>query len=490
MSPSIWWIRRDLRLHDNAALQAALRLSNEVIPVWVADPALLRAAVAGEKRLAFLHQGLAALAADLEARGSRLVVRQGEPARVFASLLGETGASAVFAEDDYTPYARRRDKAVARVAPLQLLEGLAIRPPGSVLKVNGTPYTVFSAFRRAWLAQPPLWDAKPIAAPARLATPRHLVSEPLALANATIANPSFPAGETEALRRFDDFVSDGLAEYAERRDLLDEPATSALSPYLRFGMLSVRRAAAAAWAASGHNKGGARAWLDELIWRDFFIHILYHFPAVRDESFRPQFRRLPWRNDRELLDAWQEGRTGYPLVDAAMRQLAATGWIHNRARMVAASFLSKDLLVDWRLGERWFRRHLIDGDLALNNGNWQWVAGTGTDAAPYFRIFSPAAQGKKHDPAGRYVRRWLPELAGVPDRYVHEPWRMPQSLQRETGCRIGEDYPRAIIDRQQNRQRVLAFFRRTTNSRDELPPLGRHDDNDERHPLPNEILEP
>jgi deoxyribodipyrimidine photo-lyase len=488
MSRAIWWIRRDLRLHENEALQAALRACDEVIPVWVADPALLGSPIASEKRLAFLQHGLASLAAALEARGSRLIVRHGDPAAVLPSLLAESGATAVFTEADYTPYARRRDEAVARVTPLQLVDGLAIRPPGSVRKADGTPYTAFSAFRRAWLAQPPSWDSEPVAAPERLATPPLLASEPLALADGPEANRLFPAGEAEALRRFDNFVANDLAGYAERRNHLDEPGTSALSPYLRLGMLSVRRAAAAAWAANGHANSGARAWLDELIWRDFFIHILYHFPAVRDESFRPQFRRLPWRTNHELLYAWKEGRTGYPLVDAAMRQLAATGWVHNRARMVAASFLSKDLLLDWRLGERWFRRHLLDGDVAVNNGNWQWVAGTGTDAAPYFRIFSPAAQGKKHDPAGRYVRRWLPELANVPDRYVHEPWRMPQALQMQTGCRIGEDYPAPIIDRQENRLRVLAFFRRATNGGDESLPTDPNDD--ERDPLPDETLEP
>jgi deoxyribodipyrimidine photo-lyase len=460
MSRTIWWIRRDLRLKDNQALDGARRSGQEVIPLWVFDPALLNSPNVGQRRLAFLRSGLRALAADLEARGSRLIVRYGRPDEVLPEIVADSGASAVFAEADYTPYARRRDRVVAERVPLQLYNGVAVQPPGAVMKADGEPYVVFSAFKRAWLALPQPDEEALLTAPDQLTTPAGITSQTLDAEDQLARDlDDFPAGEAEALRRLEAFVASGLAAYGRRRDALYEVGTSVLSPYLRLGMLSPREAAVAALAARSRGVEGAEAWLDELIWRDFFIHVLYHFPFVENESFRAQFRSLRWREDDAQLAAWQEGRTGYPIVDAAMRQLRATGWLHNRARMIAASFLSKHLLLDWREGERWFRQQLLDGDLAANNGNWQWVAGTGTDAAPYFRIFNPVVQGKKHDPEGIYVRRWVPELAQVPSKYVHEPWRMPVRLQRELACIIGKDYPKPVVEHAAARERALAFYR-------------------------------
>jgi deoxyribodipyrimidine photo-lyase len=250
------------------------------------------------------------------------------------------------------------------------------------------------------------------------------------------------------------FVAEGLADYAGARDRMDLDGTSRLSPYLRFGMLSAREAVAAA------REAGATTWLDELIWREFYAQVLYHHPRARRESFREKYRDLAWSNDKEAFEAWQRGRTGYPIVDAGMRQLEALGWMHNRARMIVASFLTKDLLIDWRWGECHFMQQLVDGDPAANNGNWQWVAGTGTDAAPYFRIFNPVTQGKKHDPEGAYVKRWVPELADVPVERVHEPWTLSREAQREAGCVIGEDYPAPIVDHNAARERALATYKR------------------------------
>jgi deoxyribodipyrimidine photo-lyase len=480
VSRAIWWIRRDLRLHDNGALQAALDHAREVIPVWIFDPLLLQSPYAGEKRVAFLRQGLHALDGELRARGSRLLVRHGRPTDVLPRLLRETGATAVFAEADYTPYALRRDRALARLVLLHLHDGVAVYPPGTVVKANGEPYVSFSAFRRTWLSLPPLGDGALVPAPSRLPTYPAIDGEPVEPVAPHDIAMEFPAGEAEALRRLDDFVSSGLATYGQRRNTLDQSGTSSLSPYLRFGMLSPRRAAAAAVAA------GAQAWLAELIWRDFFIHVLYHFPFVRDQSFRAQYRSLTWRQEPPLLAAWQEGRTGYPVVDAAMRQLNTTGWIHNRARMIAASFLTKDLLLDWREGERWFRQQLLDGDLALNNGNWQWVAGTGSDAAPYFRIFNPVTQGKKYDPEGQYIRRWLPELANVPAKYLYEPWQMPRGVQEKAHCRIGQDYPQPVCDHRETRQRALAHYRSLPANAAATRP--HHSLQGERLPLESEIL--
>jgi deoxyribodipyrimidine photo-lyase len=282
------------------------------------------------------------------------------------------------------------------------------------------------------------------------------------------ASLPFPPGEAEAQRRLAAFVDlrdPPVYRYAEARNLLDRHGTSQLSPYLRFGMLSARQAvvhalSAVATADSTAKVKGAETWLNELIWREFYIHIHHHFPHVHGSSFRPEYDRIEWENDDSAFTTWCEGRTGYPVVDAAMRQLVETGWLHNRARMIAASFLVKDLLIDWCWGERFFMQHLVDGDPAANNGGWQWTAGTGTDAAPYFRIFNPVLQGKKHDPDGVFVRRWLPELANVPGRYLHGPWEMPADVQREAGCMIGQDYPAPIIDHAWARERTLAAYAR------------------------------
>ena len=244
---------------------------------------------------------------------------------------------------------------------------------------------------------------------------------------------------------------------------MDLNGTSSLSPYLKFGMISLRSAAACALEALHHvenpdNRKGAEIWLNELIWREFYIHILYHFPDVLKESFRPGLRNITWENDLRKFSQWKSGQTGYPVVDAAMRQLVDTGWMHNRARMIVASFLVKDLHVDWRWGERWFMQNLIDGDPAANNGGWQWTAGTGTDSASYFRIFNPVLQSKKFDPEGNYIRKWIPELASIPKNFIHEPWKMSSEIQSKFGVRIGKTYPSPIVDHQFARQRTLEMY--------------------------------
>ncbi|MCU0501204.1 MAG: DNA photolyase family protein, partial [Anaerolineae bacterium] len=434
---------------------------------------------ASEKRLAFLFGGLRALDADLRARGSRLIVRRGDPATELARLVSETGATAVFAEEDVWPYARRRDTAVAALAPLRLTAGLTIHPSDVVRKADGGVYTVFTPYSRAWKALPP---------PRRsdLLTPQHLASQRLGpavdLASLPIpdkpvlpASVPFPPGELEALRRLAAFTGlsprssvarppSSVHHYADDRNRMDLEGTSRLSPYLRFGMISARQCAVAALEAlaSAPNdaaRPGATTWLNELIWREFYTAILYHFPNVLQEAFQPELRAIPWSNDPAQFAAWCEGRTGYPIVDAAMQQLVETGWMHNRARMIVASFLVKDLLIDWRWGERFFMEHLIDGDPAANNGGWQWTAGVGTDAAPYFRVFNPTLQAARFDPDGAYVRRWLPELARVPARHIHAPWLMPPDVQRQAGCIIGQDYPAPIVDHATARERVLAAYK-------------------------------
>jgi deoxyribodipyrimidine photo-lyase len=464
--PAVCWIRRDLRLADNQALSVSLAHSREVIPVYVLDPTLT-ARYAGTKRLAFLFAGLHQLDADLRARGSRLVVRRGLPARVLCDLLAESGAQTVFAEEDFSPYARRRDEEVSDRLPLRLVGSPVLRPPGTVLKADGEPYIIFTPFSRKWKSFPPPRPGDILPAPSQLPGPPEIQSVPIPAEPALPVTVPFPPGEAEAMRRLSTFTSGPDApvyRYAQTRDRMDLKGTSVLSPYLRFGMISARQAVAAAYQAIAAAPGsearqGAETWLTELVWREFYTAILYHFPQVESASFRANLQSIAWRNEEDAFAAWCDGRTGYPIVDAAMCQLRQTGWMHNRARMIVASFLVKDLLVDWRWGERYFMQHLVDGDPSANNGGWQWTAGTGTDAAPYFRIFNPVLQGKRFDPQGDYVRRWLPELAKVSGRFIHTPWRMDSAAQRASGCLIDQDYPSPLVDHTHARERTLAAYK-------------------------------
>jgi len=465
---AIWWARRDLRLRDNQALRAALANADRLVPVYVLDPELLDAPDAGAKRVAFMFEGLRALDSELRSLGSRLIIRRGEPERELAALVAECQAALIYAEADVWPYGRARDTRVAEFLPLHLTGGLTVYPPEAVLKADGKPHTVFTPYSRKWRALPASGGDALLPAPERIPPPPDISSLPIPEAPALPADVPFAPGETEAQRLLRRFAQGASADapiysYGEGRDQLAVNGTSQLSPYLRFGMLSAREALHAARLAiqaapDQKAREGAHTWLNELVWREFFMSILCHFPTTLERSFRAPYRSIAWANDEGEFACWQEGRTGYPVVDAAMRQLSQTGWMHNRARMIVGSFLTKDLLIDWRWGEAHFMQHLVDGDPASNNGGWQWVAGTGTDAAPYFRIFNPVLQGKKHDPRGDYVRHWVQELREVPDRFVHAPWEMPAGMQRQSGCRIGIDYPAPIVDHRQARQRALTAY--------------------------------
>lgn len=458
MTTILWWIRRDLRLHDHPALEYALQ-KGRVIPVFILDDRLLQKEAS--KRKQFLFSGLRQLDEDLRKRGSQLIIRRGEPLAELTRLIQETGAEEIVALEDYSPYARRRDSHIARELPLHLFAGETVYPPSLVLKPDGSPYTVFTPFSRAWKALP-FTPPSVVSLPERFpAVPDKLVSLPIPEA---IFLQDFPPGELEALRRLENFLSGSAREYADGRNRLDQPGTSFLSPYFRFGMLSPR------WAvfqvrkmvqitSSPDEKRAYEAWLNELIWREFYISILYHYPHVLAMAFNPALRAIEWRDAPSELQAWKEGKTGYPVVDAAMRQLKATGWMHNRARMIVASFLTKDLLINWQEGEQWFMQNLVDGDPAANNGGWQWTAGVGTDAAPYFRIFNPVLQSAKFDPQGRYIKTWVPELTSVPTEFIHAPWTMPLSLQISLGVRIGRDYPAPMVNHQEIRDRVLEAYR-------------------------------
>ncbi len=473
MKVAIWWIRRDLRLADNPALTAALAQTEVVIPLFILDPALWKTPSTAPTRATFLLDGLRRLDDELRQCGSSLVVRRGEPSQVLVALIAEIqprpSSLLLFAEEDYSPYARRRDAAVrnAQILPVHLVHGLTLLHPTSVLKADGTPYTVFTPFSRAWEKRVQAQTIACLPAPSHIPSLAGISSLPLPENPSQAETLLLPAGEAHAQQRLSAFTrlpDAPIYTYAQQRDLLAEPGTSFLSPYLRFGMLSARQAYLAGMSAlqfspESSAQRSTYVWLNELIWREFYQSITYHFPEVHRTSFRRAFRAMKWNNNPQDFAAWCNAATGYPVVDAAMHQLLHSGWMHNRARMLTASFLTKDLLVDWRWGERWFMQHLLDGDPAANNGGWQWCAGTGTDAAPFFRIFNPISQGKRFDPHGNYVRRWLPQMRNVPDEYVHEPWRMPPALQHQLGCILGKDYPLPIVEHAWARQRALALWR-------------------------------
>jgi deoxyribodipyrimidine photo-lyase len=463
-APVIHWFRRDLRLRDNLALKAASELGASVIPLFVFDPALLHGKNSSPPRTQFLLKALESLDASLREQGSRLLIQHGDPREILPKLVTETGASALYFNRDYTPYALKRDAAITQKLPIPIYayDDAVLITPGEVMKPNGKPYVVFTPFKKRWLTLPktPLVDApeagcfvKPDQFPA-------LSFEPIPSLTDLGFSPTIDvpeASESEAARRLETFISGRGKDYITRRNNLASdpsddrlPGTSFLSPYLRFGMLSPRQAY---WAAQENLESESlQTWVSELVWREFYIHTLYHFPHVLQRNFRENYEHVEWRHAPDELQAWKDGQTGYPIVDASMRQLRAMGWMPNRARMIVASFLCKDLLIHWQEGERHFMHWLIDGDPAANNGGWQWTAGTGTDAQPYFRIFNPVLQSQKFDPDGAYIRRWVPELHAVPTKFIHAPWEM---------LTLPVDYPAPIVEHDFARARTLAAFKKT-----------------------------
>lgn len=459
---AVHWLRADLRLDDHRALREAARRASELACVFVLDEGLLASERTGAPRVRFLLEGLARLGEDLAARGQRLVLRRGDPVREISRVLEATRAELLVFSRCESPYARRRDARVLREAArlgvrVQTFKDRVAFEAAEVRKRDGTAFSVYTPYRSAWRLRWSEGGEEPQPAPRRLPPPiEGLASEPLPGA----ADLGFggddtripAAGEAAARRRLRAFLAGAVAGYAKGRDVPGEDGTSRLSPYLRFGMLSPRRALAAAFerAREGAGRASVQKWIDELVWREFYAAALEGHPHLRTRALRPAFDAVRWNDDPAALAAWQRGLTGYPIVDAGMRQLAATGWMHNRVRMIAASFLSKDLLLDWRLGEETFFRLLVDGDPASNAGGWQWAASTGTDAQPWFRIFNPVLQGRRVDPAGEYVRRFVPELRAVPDSHVHDPWNAPQPPR---------GYPPPIVDHAERRAEALRRYR-------------------------------
>ncbi len=461
--PVLVWFRRDLRLADHPALSAAVRTGRPIVPVFIWAPEEEAPWAPGAASRAWLHRSLSALDAALRERGSRLIVRRGPSDAVLAALRRETGADAVFWSRRYEPASAARDARIERVlradgCRVETFNSALLFEPWDLRTRAGGPFRVFTPFWKACLAAEEAADPlpPPDAVPAPDSGP---ASEPMASLN---LRPRIPwdagfwavwtPGEAGARRALEKFVDGALADYAEGRDRPDRASTSRLSPHLHFGEISPRevwhavREAEARRAQPGVVRG-AESYLRELGWREFAYHLLHHFPHTPDQPLNERYAAFPWRKDPGSWRAWRKGVTGYPIVDAGLRELWRTGWMHNRVRMLVASFLVKDLLIPWRDGARWFWDTLVDADLANNTLGWQWTAGCGADAAPYFRIFNPVLQGEKFDPDGSYVRRWIPELAGVRDAFIHKPWLAP---------RPPSDYPAPILDHAVARDRALA----------------------------------
>ncbi|TCH99952.1 deoxyribodipyrimidine photo-lyase [Roseococcus sp. SYP-B2431] len=461
--PALFWFRQDLRLADNPGLDSLG--DRPALLVHVLDDSAAREHALGGAQRWWLHCSLAALDAALRARGSALHLARGDATRIIPKLADEIGAEEVIAGRLYEPWARRRDEAVAHTLEkagrkLVLHTHSLLHEPHRLRTGAGRPYSVYTPFSRAIFA---LGEPHPpIPAPKRLTPVAHPPrGESLDALGLLPPGPdwwrgfsaSWTPGETGAAERMEAFGKCAIDRYEEDRNTPRIEGTSRLSPHLRFGEISPRQAWHAAREAGLKGEAG---FLKELIWREFSYHTLWHRPELPEQPLRAEYARFPWMASRPALRAWQRGLTGYPIVDAGMRQLWRTGWMHNRVRMVAASFLVKHLLQPWQQGEAWFWDTLVDGDLASNAANWQWVAGSGADAAPYFRVFNPVLQGRKFDAGGAYVRRWVPELAKLPDRHIHSPWEAPAEVLSRAGVTLGRDYPRPIIGHAEGRARALA----------------------------------
>jgi deoxyribodipyrimidine photo-lyase len=470
MKTVIVWLRQDLRLIDNPALTAAIREGETVIPVYIHCPREYAAWPPGGASRWWLHHSLRSLDESLHKIGSRLVVRTGSSHLHLIDIVNQSGARAVYCNRLIEPALAARDLRVKQAlsdigVPVYSSNGALLFTPETLMTQDGRPYRVFTPY---WKKCQQLFFDKP-----PLPAPRHLGVVPAAVTGMPVTGLNllskvdwydglrhvWNVGEMDALRQLDEFCESALAGYKTTRDRPDIKGTSRLSPYLHFGQISPRQVVWRLHQIKGAPLSDVETFTKELVWREFAHHILHYHPNIIDEPLDSRFQRFPFASDSErLLEAWQKGRTGYPLVDAGMRELWSSGWMHNRVRMVAASFLTKNSLISWAQGARWFWDTLVDADLANNSFNWQWCAGCGADAAPYFRIFNPVTQSQKFDPQGHYIKRWLPELAALPEVYIHEPWRAPRDVQQQSGAVMGKHYPLPVLNLNDTRLRALRLY--------------------------------
>jgi deoxyribodipyrimidine photo-lyase len=471
---SIFWFRQDLRLHDNPALTAALDHGQQLLPVYILPDEQDEWAT-GEASRWWLQKSLSALAGNISKLGSRLIIRRGTPRDVLAKLVEQHGASDVFFNATYEPQALLEDAELATALRdhdtiIHSYHGNLLKTPSEVKNKSDAPYKVYTPFYRFYLQAG--YDTHTVDAPAELPPvdegidglppdslnllPEHQWQQKL--------EKYWQPGEEGAMQLIKEIDAEKLANYSEARDFPAATGTTKLSPHLHFGEISPRQLVThldqlAATSSGNALMKGRENLVRQLIWRDFAYHILVHFPHTTDRPFQDGFDQFPWREtDEEFLSAWKQGKTGIPIVDAGMRELWETGWMHNRVRMIVASLLTKNARQHWLEGARWFWGTLVDADLANNSMGWQWVAGCGVDAAPYFRIFNPVSQSKKFDPDGEYLKRWLPELAPLPTRYIHEPWAAPADILDDANIRLGRDYPCPLIDIAETRKEALAEY--------------------------------
>lgn len=478
---TIVWFRQDLRIADQPALQRAAE-RGRVVPVYIWAPEEEGASAPGAASRWWLHHSLASLTEQLRELGSPLILRRGPTLAALDQLVQETGATAIYWNRRYEPAAIERDATVkadllSRGVKAESFNGSLLHEPWTILTKQSRPYQVFTPFWKACLASEAVHE--PLPAPKKWVGPsERILSMPLD--ELELLPPigwdagfyeAWQAGAPAAEKRLNQFATDGVARYDEGRDRSDVDGTSLLSPHLHFGEISPRQV----WstvsnqleesrASKTKSRTGAEVFLKEIGWREFAHHLLYHFPRTPTEPLREQFRGFPWRRSKRDLRRWQRGQTGYPIVDAAMRHLWASGYMPNRLRMVVASFLVKDLRLSWRSGAEWFWETLVDADLANNTLGWQWTAGCGADAAPYFRVFNPTMQAEKTDPNGDYIRRWVPELAKLPTKHLREPWSAPAAELAAAGVSLGENYPRPIVDHREARDAALAAYAKIRQS--------------------------
>ncbi len=473
-APVVLWFRNDLRLADNPALVAAVAAGRPIVALFVLDDLTPGPWRRGAASRWFLAGALESLAAAIAERGGRLILRRGAGEEVVEELVRRLGAEAVFWNRRYEPWAvgadrRLKERLRARRVRVESFNAQLGFEPFEIRQADGGPYKVYTPFSRAWTQREPPPPPWPVPEALRLADPEDLPSDRLEDWELRPTKPDWAAGlreswepsEAGAQRLLRRFLDGPVYAYGRERDFPGRPGVSRLSPHLAVGTIGPRQILTAVRTralADGRGEGAVWPFVRQLIWRDFAYHALFHFPELPDRPLRAEFARFPWADDAALLRAWRRGRTGYPIVDAGMRELWHTGYLHNRMRMIVGSFLTKDLLIPWQEGERWFWDTLVDADLANNAMGWQWVAGCGIDAAPYFRIFNPVLQAEKFDPDGAYVRRWVPELARLPDAWIHEPWAAPPAVLEAAGVRLGETYPLPIVDHERARARALEAF--------------------------------